>query len=148
MDGEEAKPADGTLRLETLRARGRTNTAFDFDATWRSIQPDDVLALIYTSGRTGPSKGVEITHADVLAQAAGVAQVLDFRFGDRTTSYLPSAHVVDCFTCLYAQAISGVQVTVVSESRASRTRPSGGCRGGVGDRPQTYAPASGGQAGR
>ncbi|MGW6642313.1 AMP-binding protein [Streptomyces iakyrus] len=122
VDGDEvlagddaAKPADGTLSLETLRARGRANTSFDFDTTWRSVQPDDVLTLIYTSGTTGPSKGVEITHANLLAQAAGVAQVLDFRFGDRTTSYLPSAHVVDRFTCLYAQAIFGVQVTVVPD---------------------------------
>ncbi|MFF5369542.1 AMP-binding protein [Streptomyces sp. NPDC013187] len=113
--GDEAKPADGTLSLETLRARGRANTSFDFDTTWRSVQPDDVLTLIYTSGTTGPSKGVELTHANLLAQAAGLAQVLDFRFGDRTTSYLPSAHIVDRFTCLYAQAVFGVQVTVVSD---------------------------------
>ncbi|WLW57388.1 AMP-binding protein [Streptomyces sp. YU58] len=115
VDGDEATPTEGALGLETLRARGRANTSFDFDATWRSVRPDDVLTLIYTSGTTGPSKGVEITHANVLAQAAGVAQVLDFRFGDRTTSYLPSAHVVDRFTCLYAQAIFGVQVTVVPD---------------------------------
>ncbi|MFF7737870.1 AMP-binding protein [Streptomyces sp. NPDC007984] len=114
VDGDEV-PAAGTLSLETLRARGRANTSFDFDAAWRAVQPDDVLTLIYTSGTTGPSKGVEITHANLLAQAAGVAQVLDFRFGDRTTSYLPSAHVVDRFTCLYAQAIFGVQVTVVPD---------------------------------
>ncbi len=113
--GDEAKPVEGTLSLETLRAQGRANTSFDFDAAWRAVQPDDVLTLIYTSGTTGPSKGVEITHANLLAQAAGVAQVLDFRFGDRTTSYLPSAHVVDRFTCLYAQAIFGVQVTVVPD---------------------------------
>ncbi|MEX3100926.1 long-chain fatty acid--CoA ligase [Streptomyces sp. ST1015] len=112
VDGDEA---EGALSLETLRARGRANTSFDFDAAWRAVQPDDVLTLIYTSGTTGPSKGVEITHANLLAQAAGVAQVLDFRFGDRTTSYLPSAHVVDRFTCLYAQAIFGVQVTVVPD---------------------------------
>ena len=116
VDGDAAKPTeDSTLSLETLRAQGRANTSFDFDAAWRAVQPDDVLTLIYTSGTTGPSKGVEITHANVLAQAAGVAQVLDFRFGDRTTSYLPSAHVVDRFTCLYAPAIFGVQVTVVPD---------------------------------
>ncbi|MEU0585380.1 AMP-binding protein [Streptomyces sp. NPDC006132] len=115
VDGDEAQPAAGILSLESLRVRGRANTSFDFDATWRAVQPDDVLTLIYTSGTTGPSKGVEITHANLLAQAAGVAQALDFRFGDRTTSYLPSAHIVDRFTCLYAQAIFGVQVTVVPD---------------------------------
>ena len=30
---------------------------FDFEATWRAVEPDDVLTLIYTSGTTGPAEG-------------------------------------------------------------------------------------------
>src|ERR1700752_1718322 len=30
----------------------------DFDSAWRAVQPDDVAPLIYTSGTSGPPKGV------------------------------------------------------------------------------------------
>ncbi|MFJ2556029.1 MULTISPECIES: AMP-binding protein [unclassified Streptomyces] len=114
--GTDGTGADGTvLTLEALRRRGPADDRFDFEATWRSVRPDDVLTLIYTSGTTGVPKGVEITHANLLAQAAGVTQVLDFRFGDRITSYLPSAHIADRFTGLYALALFGVQITVVPD---------------------------------
>ncbi|AEK45901.1 acyl-CoA synthetase-related protein [Amycolatopsis mediterranei S699] len=111
VDGQ----ADHTLSLNDLCGRGAADTSFDFETAWRAVLPDNVLTLIYTSGTTGKPKGVEITHANVLAQAAGVAQVLDFRFGDRTTSYLPSAHIADRFLCLYAQEIFGTQITVVPD---------------------------------
>ncbi|SER12210.1 Long-chain acyl-CoA synthetase (AMP-forming) [Streptomyces sp. yr375] len=115
LDDDEAAANAGALTLEHIRQQGLADDRFDFEATWRAVQPDDVLTLIYTSGTTGTPKGVEITHANLLAQGAGVAQVLDFRFGDRITSYLPSAHIADRFTGLYALALFGVQVTVVPD---------------------------------
>jgi long-subunit acyl-CoA synthetase (AMP-forming) len=90
---------------------------FDFDATWRAVQPDDVLTLIYTSGTTGNPKGVEMTHANLLFEAFAVAEVLPVEFGDRLTSYLPSAHIADRFTALYAQEVMGTQITVVPDVR-------------------------------
>ena len=47
---------EGTLTLDDLAARGEVD--FDFEATWRAVEPDDVATLIYTSGTTGPPKGV------------------------------------------------------------------------------------------
>ena len=115
VDDDAAGANGDVLTLDRVRQQGLADDRFDFDATWRSVRPDDVLTLIYTSGTTGPPKGVELTHANLLAQASGVTQVLDFRFGDRITSYLPSAHIADRFTCLYALALFGVQVTVVPD---------------------------------
>ena len=40
---------------------------FDFEASWRAVDPDDVLCLIYTSGTTGPPKGVQLTHQNMVA---------------------------------------------------------------------------------
>lgn len=115
VDDAAAGANGNALTLEHVRQQGLADDRFDFDTSWRTVLPDDVLTLIYTSGTTGTPKGVEITHANLLAQASAVAQVLDLRFGDRITSYLPSAHIADRFTGLYALALFDVQVTVVHD---------------------------------
>jgi long-subunit acyl-CoA synthetase (AMP-forming) len=107
---------EGTMSLEELYAGGSAD--FDFESTWRAVQPDDVATLIYTSGTTGNPKGVEMTHANLLFESTAVAEVLDVRFGDRMTSYLPSAHIADRWGGLYGQEVFGTQLTVVPDARA------------------------------
>jgi long-subunit acyl-CoA synthetase (AMP-forming) len=106
---------EGTLSLDELYAAAPDD--FDFDATWRAVKPDDIITLVYTSGTTGNPKGVEMTHANLLFEAFAVAAVLGVEFGDRITSFLPSAHMADRMTGLYTQEVFGTQVTVVSDGR-------------------------------
>jgi long-subunit acyl-CoA synthetase (AMP-forming) len=106
----------GTISLDELYAAGADD--FDFESTWRAVQPDDVVTLIYTSGTTGNPKGVEMTHANLLFEAYALDAVLGIRFGDRITSFLPSAHIADRMMALYDQEVFGTQVTVVSDARA------------------------------
>ena len=90
---------------------------FDFDASWRVIEPDDLLTLIYTSGTTGPPKGVELTHENLLAQWRGLVEVLPVKMGGRSTSYLPTAHIADRALSHYGQMLFGLQVTCVPDPR-------------------------------
>lgn len=61
----------GVLSLsELVRLR---SARFDFDATWRRVHPADLATITYTSGTTGSPKGVELTHANILAQLDGLA---------------------------------------------------------------------------
>jgi len=106
---------EGTLSLDDLYAAGGDD--FDFESAWRVVQPDDVATLIYTSGTTGKPKGVETTHANLLFEAFAVEAILGIEFGDRITSFLPSAHIADRMTGLYTQEVFGTQVTVVSDGR-------------------------------
>jgi long-chain acyl-CoA synthetase len=106
---------DATMSLDELYAAG--SDEFDFEATWRAVQPSDVITLIYTSGTTGDPKGVEMTHTNLLFEADALGAVLDVRSDDRTTSYLPSAHIADRLMGLYNQEWYGLQVTVVSDVR-------------------------------
>jgi long-subunit acyl-CoA synthetase (AMP-forming) len=106
----------GTISVDDLYAAADMD--FDFEATWRAVQPEDVVTLIYTSGTTGNPKGVEMTHASLLFEAHGLDAVLGSRFGDRTTSYLPSAHIADRMMALYPLEVFGTQVTAVEDARA------------------------------
>jgi long-subunit acyl-CoA synthetase (AMP-forming) len=106
---------DGVLSLDALEAKDAPG--FDFDATWHGVKPEDVLTLIYTSGTTGRPKGVELTHANMLAQIDAVNSILPANEGDRIVSYLPSAHVADRWSAHYLPMVFGVTVTSVSDAR-------------------------------
>ena len=106
----------GTISIEQLYAVAPTD--FDFESTWRAVQPDDVVTLIYTSGTTGNPKGVEMTHAHLLFEAYALDAVLPSRFADRVTSFLPTAHIADRVMGLYSLEVFGALVTVVSDPRA------------------------------
>ncbi|MFC9993761.1 fatty acid--CoA ligase FadD11 [Nocardia sp. NPDC127526] len=103
----------GTLSVEQLIGLGRNG--FDFDATWRAVTPQDIVTLCYTSGTTGNPKGVEISHANLAFECQAYASVMPVEFGDRITSYLPTAHMADRVTALYLQEFFGTQITVVPD---------------------------------
>jgi long-subunit acyl-CoA synthetase (AMP-forming) len=106
---------EGTISLDELYAAASAD--FDFESTWRAVQPDDVITLIYTSGTTGNPKGVEMTHANLMFEAQALSVVLDVRPDDRATSYLPSAHIADRMMALYNQEMYRILVTAVSDVR-------------------------------
>lgn len=103
----------GTIGVDELMASAAAD--FDFEATWRAVRPYDIVTLCYTSGTTGNPKGVEITHENLLFEARAFASVLPVEFGDRQTSYLPTAHMADRFTALYLQEVFGTQITAVPD---------------------------------
>ncbi len=110
---------EGAISLGQMLAAGAAD--FDFESAWRAVQPDDIVTLIYTSGTTGNPKGVEMTHTGLLFEVFAVEEVLGIEFGDRITSFLPSAHIADRLGGLYLQEVFGTQVTTVSDARAIAT---------------------------
>ncbi len=107
--------AEGCLSLDDVVERAPAG--FDFDATWRSVRPDDVLTLIYTSGTTGPPKGVELTHANLCAGARAYDEVLRFPLGGRVVSYLPMAHIAERAVSHYLPMLCGFSATSCPDPR-------------------------------
>jgi long-chain acyl-CoA synthetase len=104
IDAEAAPPrADGVeiLPLAEIVARGHkrildgwgVGRAFHDEA--RAVQPGDLATIIYTSGTTGEPKGVMLTHANLIANMAGVKQVLDLNPDDTALSFLPLCHAFE-----------------------------------------------------
>eukprot|EP00775_Hariotina_reticulata_P005555 gene5555-5792_t len=59
-------------------------------------RPSDVATICYTSGTTGTPKGAVLTHANLIADAAGTVELLDeWLPGDKHISYLPLAHIYE-----------------------------------------------------
>jgi long-subunit acyl-CoA synthetase (AMP-forming) len=113
VDGDD----EGTLRLDRVEQMG--DPAFDFEATWRAVEPDDVLTLIYTSGTTGPPKGVQLTHRNLMAEIQAVVDRLPTAAGGRIISFLPSAHIADRWASHYQSLIVlGFTLTCLADPRA------------------------------
>lgn len=90
---------------------------FDFESSWRAVEPDDVLCLIYTSGTTGPPKGVEHTHRGTLSMADAVSDFWPSDSADTGLSYLPSAHAADRYFSHYFAMVNGFQVVTLDDAR-------------------------------
>ena len=112
----DGRPA-GTITLEELAAGG--DPGFGFEDRWRTVTPDDLLTLVYTSGTTGPPKAVEITHAQAIASlmAAASGWPAPPGPGDRVISYLPMAHIIERLISHYGM-FGGVQVTTLADAMA------------------------------
>ena len=58
-----------------------------------SIKPDDLASIIYTSGTTGTSKGVMLSHGNLVRNFLAAAEVFNLTPEDRFLSILPLCHV-------------------------------------------------------
>jgi long-subunit acyl-CoA synthetase (AMP-forming) len=106
---------EGVLTLDEVMARGEDG--FDFEASWRSVKPDDILTLIYTSGTTGPPKGVQLTHDNLIQAVRSFDQIIAFPNDGRVVSYLPMAHIAERNCSHYLPLMLGFTVTCCGNPR-------------------------------
>ncbi len=62
----------------------------------KAVKPEDLLTLIYTSGTTGLSKGVMLSHKNVVSNVLMTQKLVTaVKHGDRALSFLPLCHVLE-----------------------------------------------------
>ena len=72
----------------------------------------DLVAVLYTSGTTGPSKGVMITHIQAYEYARSVVELLELVPGDVYYAPLPLFHVAGQWGVAYAACLAGAQAVL------------------------------------
>jgi carnitine-CoA ligase len=80
---------------------------------------DATMALMYTSGTTGPSKGVLVTHAHAYEYANAVREAIALRAGDVYYAPLPLFHIAGQWGVVYASLMSGATAVVTPRFSAS-----------------------------
>ncbi|MDP3138626.1 MAG: AMP-binding protein [Burkholderiaceae bacterium] len=84
-----------------------------------TVQPADVHGIFFTSGTTGPSKGIVATSAQILAFAAGRVEFLDMREDDVVYTCLPLFHGNALHTAAFSALLTGATLALGRRFSAS-----------------------------
>jgi len=72
--------------------------------------PDALATIVYTSGTTGKSKGVMLSHRNLLSNSAGALQCFSVFPGDTFLSFLPLSHCLERTAGYYVPVMAGAMV--------------------------------------
>ena len=98
VDPEGVELSDEVISFEQFVAEGVDALAGgqgELENSWRAVAPDDPVTLVYTSGTTGPPKGVVLTHRNLMFELGSIQRLLEVEPGHRSVSYLPLAHIAE-----------------------------------------------------
>ena len=97
----ETLHADGTGTLERLAMQAVPDPAI------ARMEPDDVAAILYTSGTTGRPKGAMLTHRNLSSNVEALHQTWRFSADDVILHALPLFHAHGLFVALHLALWSG-----------------------------------------
>jgi long-chain acyl-CoA synthetase len=115
LDGKE-NAGPGDISYDEVLALGKeflkTNSA-DFEASYKSIQPDDVANISYTSGTTADPKGIMLTQLNYAANVVQSNTLMDITEDWKTLALLPWDHAFAHTACLYCLMINGASIAAL-----------------------------------
>ena len=82
--------------------------------------PNDLAALLYTSGTTGRSKGAMLTHGNLLSNAQALTDLWQITDEDRLIHALPIFHTHGLFVAMNTSLLAGVQVRLMERFDLAR----------------------------
>ena len=102
----DEKKEKGIFSFSEVSGKGNENKS-----ELPEVLPDDVAVIIYTSGTTGKSKGVMLTHKNILSDVWGTKEALELFPEDNFLSVLPLHHTLECTAGLLIPLSGGSRVT-------------------------------------
>jgi len=87
---------------ELVEAGKKNPKAAEIEVIKKSIKPNDLLTILYTSGTTGNPKGVMLSHNNLLSNSLATQNLCPFNGSWKALSFLPLNHVYErMLTTLY-----------------------------------------------
>ncbi|MCF6331620.1 MAG: AMP-binding protein [Sulfurimonas sp.] len=78
-------------------------------------QEDDLASLLYTSGTTGHSKGVMLSHKNLVTNALSAYEKVSIKKDDVFLSILPLAHTLECTVGMIVPLVHGASVYYIDK---------------------------------
>jgi len=91
IDSDDATAAWGALDFGALLADGGALVE-EVEHRIDSVRPDDLCMIMYTSGTTGPPKGVCLSNRNLISQQKAISLIWDVNENDVLHSFLPWHH--------------------------------------------------------
>jgi long-chain acyl-CoA synthetase len=104
-----------TQELSLAELADRCPPGFDPRAVIADVRAEDLCSLLYTSGTSGPPKGVCFVHAALMATMRAIDERFPVSPEGATVSYLPMAHIAERLFSHYAAFVFGYTVTALGE---------------------------------
>lgn len=108
--GELAGLVERVIRIDTGEYDAMVDAAQPIDRADRS--PDDLAGLFYTGGTTGASKGVMLSHANLIANAWNTQVIQPMNGDDRYLVMAPMFHAAGSVSVLQSLFVGATQVLV------------------------------------
>ncbi len=111
-NGKIIPPKAEAGKLEKLNA---SNDSFPGEESFYQAEPDELASIIYTSGTTGRSKGVMLSHLNILSNAKQSGSVHVVTHEDSFLSMLPLAHSYECTIGMVVPLLNGAKVHYIEK---------------------------------
>lgn len=115
LDGVE-KADDKNIDYPSLLivgAKFRKENPEEVEKVWKSIEPNDVANISYTSGTTADPKGIMLSHLNYAANVVQSNTLMDLKTEWTTLAILPWDHAFAHTTCLYVFMYKGASIASV-----------------------------------
>jgi long-chain acyl-CoA synthetase len=118
VDMDETRPMEGVLSYSDLKRAGRERMDGGInDFSEGRVSPDQLLSILFTSGTTGNSKAVMLTHENVASNIVDAVRWVDLRSEDRFLSVLPLHHSYECTDGFLLPLYRGATISYVENLR-------------------------------
>lgn len=103
------------LKKEKVLIEKVTPLKSEKEISFPDLEKDDLASIIYTSGTTGRSKGVMLSHDNLIFDAVQTGTVHQVLADDVFVSVLPLAHTYECTIGMIIPVMNGASITYIDK---------------------------------
>lgn len=116
LDNNKEKYSELAAKIALIKEKTLHLAHLRTDTHASAISENDLAAIVYTSGTTGQSKGVMLSHKNLVSQFQQIVHMVDVSLEDKFLSILPLAHTYECSAGLLVPFSIGASVHYLNKT--------------------------------